>query len=535
MSSDKPSLRLNHLLSRLVDGLLDPAETAELNELLLEDPGAREYYRWHAAVQVELEDIGSGRSLLPFPAGKPKTAWPTLAAAAAILLAATGSVVWWQKDPPGGRVPAAVASSRVEPVLAVVNAATDLGWSLDRPAQSGQQLYPGTVRVFSGELTLSLTGGQSIHLRAPAEFELIDTGEFALRGGRAAFRTPGGNSPFIVHLPRGAVVDPGSEYSVNVASDGAADLHVFRQQLTVSSIGESGGTREEMEVSGGDTIGIGESLAEVSESGGDFLRVPPPPPFGSAIGNESYAKAVLASAPAAYWRFEKLDTNRQVADETGSHPLILVGKARLGSDGGQRFLETNLGDAFGFATTAGAFDDLDTGRGVSVECLLFSNSEKYGSAFAFELADPPSADLQIPPRVNHAPQNFVLERMGRRGEHIGHVHPDFALRAMFRSPADYVGGTNLYSRESHLLYRWIHVVVVHDTAGIHLYVDGKPSDHASVGLPFRNANLRPIIGRLQPHARDELRQWVGGIDEVSLYNRALSPAEVRNHYTAIKE
>jgi hypothetical protein len=124
--------------------------------------------------------------------------------------------------------------------------------------------------------------------------------------------------------------------------------------------------------------------------------------------------------------------------------------------------------------------------------------------------------------------------MGRKGEHIGHIHPDFALRAMLRSPAGYVGGTNLYSRESHLLHRWFHVAAVHDGTSVRLYLDGELSATTPASLPFHNARLRPIIGRLQPHPQDELRQWVGGIDEVALYGRALSAEEIRTHADALR-
>ena len=67
-----------------------------------------------------------------------------------------------------------------------------------------------------------------------------------------------------------------------------------------------------------------------------------------------------------------------------------------------------------------------------------------------------------------------------------------------------------------------------------LFVDGAPSDSATTSLDFHNAILRPIIGRLQPNPRDELRQWIGGIDEVAIYGRALTEAEIRAHAEALK-
>jgi hypothetical protein len=116
---------------------------------------------------------------------------------------------------------------------------------------------------------------------------------------------------------------------------------------------------------------------------------------------------------------------------------------------------------------------------------------------------------------------------------MGHVHQDFALRAMLRSPAGYEGGTNTYSNESHLMHRWVHVVFTHDGSQLRLYLDGRLSDQVPSQLTYQNASLRPIIGRLQPLAAGEVRQWHGGIDEVALYGRPLSADEVAAHAAAL--
>ena len=46
MPTDRPSKLLASRLSRLVDGLLDENEAAELEEMLRRTPAAREYYRY---------------------------------------------------------------------------------------------------------------------------------------------------------------------------------------------------------------------------------------------------------------------------------------------------------------------------------------------------------------------------------------------------------------------------------------------------------------------------------------------------------
>jgi ferric-dicitrate binding protein FerR (iron transport regulator) len=532
MDVEPPSPRLLHLLSGLADGLLDPAEAQELDALLLADAEARAYYRCHAAVHLALGDTTeAGNKVVAMPAIQRPRRWPALAAAAALILAA--GTAWWSYRGISGQQQSLANKSHAEqPILAVTFATDDLRWNLHQAPTTGQQLGSGTVQISQGTVSLSLVGGQTVHLKAPAEFELSDDGEFTLRRGPAAFRTIGGKAPFIVHLPKGALVDTGSEFSVD---DDTGEVRVFQNQLTASTIGSSGRTLEELQVKAGQSVLVNSRLSTGSRPAAQFLRVPPAPLAVLPGGEEAYAKAILASSPEAYWRFDQTDGSGRITDETGRHPLQLQERARISGNGKQSFLITNDSDAKGFAITPDGIDGLDTERGVTVECLLYSSSENYGTALAFELADPSSPYAKIPGHLRHAPQNFALERMGRKGEHIGHIHPDFALRAMFRSPPGYIGGSNLYSRESHLLHRWIHVAAVHSGTRILLYVNGSLSDEADVDQPFLNSRLRPIIGRLQPHPNDEQRQWIGGIDEVAIYSRALTPKEVAAHHQALEQ
>lgn len=532
MSDKVPPPRLHFLLSRLSDGLLTPAEAEELDQILSRDPAARDHYRNHVAVHLALADLAADGKAIPFPRRPRVAKWPAFAAAAVVL---AGGAAWWSlRDRHDAPAPLAGEEEPANLVLAVISAATDLRWNRSAPAAPGRTLGPGTVRIYQGTLSFSLVGGQSVHVQGPAEFELLENGEFVLQRGPAAFRSIGSKAPFVVHLPKGALVDMGSEFSAEVANDGTAEVRVFERELTASTVGSSGRTLEEQQLQAGASILVNARLSPASRPASGFLRVPPAPLMVPPGGEQAYAAAVLASDPAVYWRFETAGKDRQVPDETGRHPLQLMARARLSGHESQRYLVVNESDAAGFATPPDGIPGLDTARGITVECLLFSSAENHGTAIALERAEPGPLPPDNDPTIRHAPQTFALERMARRGEHIGHVHPDFALRAMFRAPAGYRGGLNLYSRESHLLHRWIHVAAVHDGASIRLYLDGRLSDSTASSLPFQNALLRPIIGRLQPASTNQTRQWIGGIDEVAIYGRALTGSEILGHAEALK-
>ena len=84
---------------------------------------------------------------------------------------------------------------------------------------------------------------------------------------------------------------------------------------------------------------------------------------------------------------------------------------------------------------ASGIDGLDTARGFTIEFLFNSTTEEYGTLIALELFGVDYSAAAKLYDVNHAPARAMLERMGRKGAHIRHVHPDFAIRGMLRSQA----------------------------------------------------------------------------------------------------
>jgi len=532
MGRYQPSTRLNLLLSRLTDGLLHPDEARELEEILREDAGARNHYRFFTSVHLELEDherLAAPTMIHPLPIWQ-RPAW--LAAAAAVVLAA--GLAWWQSSRPGSPGPTSPVAA-VRPMLAVISASRNVAWDQPVSADTGTPLQAGTIRLTAGELSLSLDGGAEVAVRAPVEFELLEKSEFALRRGQAAFRVNGRESPLIVHLPHAAVVNNTGEFSVNVAEEGSADVRAFEESVTVSTTEDRQRSREEFLLGSGQALHVTDKLAITPLAADQFLRLPAPAPIGYSLAGEAYSKAVLQSSPLHYWRFQAVDEQKRIADETGGTPLVLKKNPRIEGSAGRGYLYLDAAGSAGFATTEAPLKGLDTSAGRSIECLLFPGSDQYLTAVSLETADP-AFPLPAPgAKMHHAPQLFTLERMKRNGENIGHVHPDYALRSMFRSPPGYKGGSNTYSRESHLFYRWIHVVATADAGRIQLYVNGRLSDQSPAGLGFNNLNIRPIIGNLQPDPRDEQRQWIGGIDEVALYGKVLTPEEIQHHFDALKQ
>ena len=81
------------------------------------------------------------------------------------------------------------------------------------------------------------------------------------------------------------------------------------------------------------------------------------------------------------------------------------------------------------------------------------------------------------------------------------------------------------------LSRWVHLTITRNTNGRKLYVNGTPyANTTDAGGPIPGTNTAPL--RLMADTYD-FRYFVNGtIDEVRIYNRALSEAEIRAIYQA---
>jgi len=74
---------------------------------------------------------------------------------------------------------------------------------------------------------------------------------------------------------------------------------------------------------------------------------------------------------------------------------------------------------------------------------------------------------------------------------------------------------------------WIHVAVTYDGNLASMYINGQ-LDKSAI---FNNANILIDNANLQIGARNGIDRWLGGIDELRLYNRALNASEVNSLFS----
>ena len=97
----------------------------------------------------------------------------------------------------------------------------------------------------------------------------------------------------------------------------------------------------------------------------------------------------------------------------------------------------------------------------------------------------------------------------------------------------YLGGVNAYSQADYLIHAWHHFVLVKNDDQLLIYVDGELSGSSPSHLVPDSHPYQLILGRLHTLPWSyEARPWSGVLDEVALYDRALSSGEIKRHYKA---
>jgi ferric-dicitrate binding protein FerR (iron transport regulator) len=270
----------------LVDGVLSDADKTRLEEILRKNPAARDYYRTYLATHLELAEAASQMNLT----AANRRSWILRARAplaiAALVPLAFGIALWgpWRDS---NREPAGNA-------LATIQVAEDARWSLSDPPAAGLDLHAGRVELTAGKVALALGGNQTLTLAAPTDFELMDDDELFLHRGSASLRIDDGGSTYTIRVPRGKVVDLGTEFSVKVATDGTTDVWVFegKAEVTLTS-GPS--SREQQALTAGQSLRMGETLAPSPAGAADFIR-----PLSKAAENAGSPPAVIADFSAEF-------------------------------------------------------------------------------------------------------------------------------------------------------------------------------------------------------------------------------------------
>ena len=498
------------LLAAMRDGRIEPRQLARLEELVLDSPEARRLYLNYVDLCAELQWSRSQKQPPVPPVAAPGGLWSSLAGYLSnpttipILVAAlfmgcllTVLAIW---AAPLYRSIARQWESMAQPVyVAQLTGQQDCIWAKGKPSPApGSHLAVGRkLELASGLIEITFDRGARVVVEGPATLGLTSADGLSMDLGQLRARVPPQAVGFQVTTPTVTITDLGTEFGLRVDPGGQSEVHVFagRVQAELVLAGQQG--RKPLRLGANQAARFypgWEEAGTIAFSGQAFARLAPigPPPKSG-----SYAEAVLADRPIGYWRLDETDPTQPAVDlSRNKNNGVYTGGVTLG--------QPSAWPALGIAAR---FD---------------------GTGSVTATADGTEYRMK---------NNFTLEAWVKNGATDGQTH-------RFIGSDDWCFGSVGASRTLRFttywvkdysfseilpLNTWVYLAVVLDSDNdASLYINGDLVEKVPHDQPGHAYNSSIVI------ARGGLYEtlWLGGIDEVAIYNTALDAEAIAAHYNA---
>lgn len=567
------------LVQVITAGDATPAERDRLSQLVAQDPDCRRTAVWALQQEAQLsrrlvEDPSDDTlaDLLPKGAATPKhagalrqagasraltketllaptrrsTAWLSLAAALLVMLGAVGGglTTWWIAQPQltalaqseDNHTAASATAHGRQLYLAKFVQGTGCVWEPGSlPPDVGESTLRGgeTFNLIEGladiALSLPAKGTAALTMEGPARMILRAEGIPSLLQGKFTARVHPHSAAAKMETTFGQVVaSESSSYGVTVRGL-EGELHVFSGGITLvspwlarSSQGDS------LYVKAGESVRVSvgnedpkfemgaadpEYFATRYSMGEDRLAV-----------TDTYVNAIKAASPLIYWRFDQARQGR-VRNLVGDryHGLIRGG-ADLPLQGENQVIEFGAGlpqeALHGFVELSEPLSD-ELVEGYSVELWMKPSHFHLGSLVSAYLPGSQGARHGVLVELGGTPSAPTAI------EHAGQV------RFLHRDPPedDTTKGNSCFTQDYYKLRQWTHVVAAKDRQEMRLFINGRL---AATTADKSKLNPGLTIAIAQLDTRRHSRAFIGQMDEIAIYDRALPASEVQQHYTLLR-
>jgi hypothetical protein len=232
---------LDALLGALREGLATADQMARLDALIRSDPEARDYYLDYIEICSTLRHYqGSpGRGewsgpLRPDPLkaqrrswpARVRWEWPAVAATLLAVLSLGGLATYWRGSGAG--------SPAGDGAFAVLSRTVDAAWGpSDLPTEGGSALRQGRLILKAGLAQVEFYGGAILVIEGPADVELRGVERIFCRRGKVRVRASNQTAGLSVATPNAEVAHLGTDFGVRVGETGDLDVRVFEGEVEV--------------------------------------------------------------------------------------------------------------------------------------------------------------------------------------------------------------------------------------------------------------------------------------------------------------
>ena len=196
---------------------------------------------------------------------------------------------------------------------------------------------------------------------------------------------------------------------------------------------------------------------------------------------------------------------------------------QAGTDGLQDGVITFDRNNNGLVVVGDNFRDMPIQKDYSIEFWMKPEYEHHGAIFSLGMSN----DSRLKPTKH----GVLVEVCGPESNAPGADSTENrvgSVRFLHRNPPGTIDGTSCYSDTHYTVQTWQHVVAVKEGTTMRLYINGKQIGTAEdASLP--PAGLQLHVGQLYTTHPTE-RSFLGQLDELAVYNRALKVKEINNHF-----
>ncbi|MEM6257200.1 MAG: LamG-like jellyroll fold domain-containing protein [Planctomycetota bacterium] len=447
----------------------------------------------------------------------------------AAVLAFVAGVIWALMTPTNQvQAPESVESqdtsppSNTERVLAARLIGTvDPIW--DGPAPSDVAVFEGeqVFRLLSGYAELAFERGARVIIEGPCDFEVLDENSMRVQRGRLVANVPTQAQLFTVKTPSAEVIDFGTEFFVDVLTDGDTEVAVLDGLVELhESAKDSSQVTHQIALAAGQMSRVDSELgldSNIKSFELDSKRIYVRQLEDAKSVDVAYARLVQALKPVAYWPM--MGDNPLVGEsfDSDGYTLTAVGEAELQRAAGPKaFADSQAVQIDGGQTfyIASPFDS-----------KLWTEGE-YSFSIWIRLDERASQNIisfvpSLQQRGNHFSNQIRINASGKL-EHYTfcptNINPELDKYAVVRAESSRPIDTE----------KWVHLAVTYGDRRSRLFLDGKLVAQERARHKFEIGYPTLLVGGATGYSRDDKAgDFKGAACQFVIFNRALTLKEVK--------